>query len=270
MEMVTTSRATATERARAGEGGGRRLACAAATLTHVGLKRRVNEDSVLLQRPEGGNRDLLAVVADGMGGHGFGDVASRIAAESVQRAYRAAAVSPAAALRTAVEVANAAIYRQASVDPRLRGMGTTCTAMVVRDDEVVCAHVGDSRLYLARGGGLYQMTEDHSQVRGLVSRGLITAEEARVHDERNVLLRALGTQASVEVSTWEPIGLRDGDRLLLCTDGLHGLVADAEIAAAMAEEQPETAAARLVDLALARGGDDNVSVIVVFLTGAAS
>jgi len=236
-----------------------------ATRTDVGLKRQVNEDAVRVFSRVNGGCELLAVVADGMGGHGHGDLASRIAVQAVGDAYRSSGEGdPAAALREAVTQANRAVFFAAQQDCRLRGMGTTCTAVAIQDGAAFCAHVGDSRLYLVRGGALYAMTMDHSQVGELVAQGLMTAAEAKVHHERNVLLRALGTAAEVAVEAWEaPFPLRDGDRLLLCTDGLHGLVADADLARAMALDGADAACRELIALARAGGGDDNITAAVI-------
>jgi protein phosphatase len=239
------------------------LACA--TATDPGLKRPVNEDSVLIVRRNNGHRDLLAVVADGMGGHGHGDVASQLTVHTVVENYQAHADGDAGALlRAAVEQANRSVFLTAQQESALHGMGTTCTAVVIRDGEAVCAHVGDSRLYLARGAGIYTMTVDHSHVAALVSQGVLTPADARIHAERNVLLRALGTDPDVAIDSWDaPFPLREGDRLLLSTDGLHGLVDDEEMLQILTSRDPEGACRDLIALARARGGDDNITAAVI-------
>jgi serine/threonine protein phosphatase PrpC len=251
-------------------GTGITLDFATAVATDVGLRRQVNEDSVRVVAPNGSRGDLLAIIADGMGGHGYGDIASRRAVDAAVGAYDEGNPEHAAAIVAAVAEANRAVFELAEADPRLRGMGTTCTALSIRRDEAACAHVGDSRLYLLRDAALYQMTEDHSQVRALVTRGIISAEDARVHGERNVLLRALGTSPEVAIDGWAPFTLRAGDRLLLCTDGLHGSVTDAEMARALGGRTPADACGELIALALARGGEDNITAAIVLVQGVAS
>lgn len=234
--------------------------------TDIGLARHVNEDAVAVLPPGAGERrhDFLAVVADGMGGHGHGDTASRLAVEAVMDAYPHADASLVESVRRAVVHANAAVFRAAKAQPALRGMGTTCTAIAIRGGEVACAHVGDSRFYLIRDGAIYVMTEDHSVVRECVAKGLLTAEAARTHADRNVLLRAIGTSADVDVEAWpHPLPLRDGDRLLLCTDGLHGLVSDEELCAIAGRDDADTACRELIALARARGGYDNITAAVI-------
>ncbi|MEX2271794.1 MAG: protein phosphatase 2C domain-containing protein, partial [Vicinamibacterales bacterium] len=144
------------------------MTIAAAVLTDTGLHRRINEDAVgvVPGTCNGTRRDFLAVVADGMGGHGHGDIASHVAVAAVVQAYPHGAADIVEAVRAAVERANAAVFALAQQSAALRGMGTTCTAIAIRDGEVACAHVGDSRLYLIRGGSIYAMTEDHSAVGG--------------------------------------------------------------------------------------------------------
>jgi protein phosphatase len=145
-------------------------------------------------------------------------------------------------------------------------MGTTCTALVLRGDEAFSAHVGDSRLYLLRDGVLQALSEDHWLVNEMVQQGLISKEEARHHEDRNVITRALGLHPTVEVATWAaPRSVRPHDRFLLCSDGLYDLVNDEEILETMEEQQPHIAAEQLVTLAKARGGHDNITVAVLWL-----
>ena len=230
----------------------------------VGCVRETNEDNARFFEFDGQkSRGVLAIVADGMGGHAAGEVASQIAVETVSKLYFESKESPPKALKTALESANAAIFEAARRDSGKRGMGTTCTVLVVRGNEAFCAHVGDSRLYLVRQNEIYQMSEDHSAVGELVKRGLLSAHEARSHPQKNVITRAMGTQPHVEVAVWdEAFELRVGDCWVLCSDGLSDLVEDDEIRGAISEGV-ESAPDVLVELAKKGGGHDNISVICV-------
>ena len=240
----------------------------ASVQTDKGCVREINEDSGRLVRPNDAgllaNRGLLLVVADGMGGHSAGEVASQMAVDLISRLYYQSQGDAHAALRDAVAEANRRIFAAAAADESKRGMGTTCTALAIRGGEATIAHVGDSRCYMVRGGDIYQLTEDHSAVMEMVRHGLITKEEARHHEDKNVILRALGTTPEVEVAMTEPFGVREGDRLLLCSDGLHDLVVDEELAAALAgAEDLHAACEQLIELAKERGGHDNITVGIV-------
>jgi serine/threonine protein phosphatase PrpC len=258
--------------------GGDAYEVSAAVVTDVGCRRAVNEDCGRFVRPAGAaallNKGFLAVVADGMGGHAAGETASRLAVDVVSRAYYEAEDEAGDALAEAFARANREIFEAARRDESLRGMGTTCTALALRGGIALCAHVGDSRLYMVRGGEVYLMTEDHSEVQELVNRGVITREEARRHADKNVILRAMGTQKKIEVSTWDkPLPVRAGDSFVICSDGLHDLVEDSEIKdAVVAARQPQVACERLVALAKERGGHDNITVALVslFAAGASS
>jgi protein phosphatase len=236
--------------------------------TDVGCRREVNEDSGLAVTPhdpaELASKGVLVLVADGMGGHAAGEVASRLAVDTIRTAYYRSPDGPRAALVNAFELANRAIYDAARKDQRLAGMGTTCTGLAVHGGHAACAHVGDSRLYLVRGGQIYTMTEDHSAVRDLVKRGLLSAADARHHEERNVILRALGTRPRVEVASWDdPLPVRAGDGFVVCSDGLHDLVEAEELLEAVEQLDPAGACDRLVHLARERGGYDNITVAVL-------
>lgn len=239
-------------------------------VSDIGCRRPNNEDFALYEIPAPDSihsrKGVLAIVADGMGGHAGGEVASRLAAEVVRRTYYEAPVPPAEALRLGFVEANRVIREAVRRYPALVGMGTTCTALAICDGEVFSAHVGDSRLYLVRDGGIYQMTEDDSEVMERARRGILSREEAARHPDKNVILKALGTHAKVEPAVWEkPIRGRDGDRFLLSSDGLHDLVTDAEIFNTVTGHTPDDACAALVALAKSRGGHDNVTVGVLFL-----
>jgi len=237
----------------------------ASVQTDKGCVREINEDSGRLLRPSDPaqleKKGILLIVADGMGGHSAGEVASQMAADVVSRVYYEAGGEPEEALRRAVEEANRQIHEAAAEDASKHGMGTTCTAFALRGGQGLAAHVGDSRLYMLRAGQLYQLSEDHSAVNEMVKLGLISKEEARTHEDKNVILRALGTSPEVEVSMIEPFRVQVGDKFLLCSDGLYDLVRDEEITAALTESKDIHAAGeRLIALAKERGGHDNITV----------
>jgi protein phosphatase len=241
---------------------------AASVQTDVGCVREINEDSGRLLRPSDpaqvASKGTLVVVADGMGGHSAGEVASQMAADVVSRLYYDSPREPGAALKGAVEEANRRIHEAAAADAAKHGMGTTCTALALCAGTAYAAHVGDSRLYMLRAGQLYQLSEDHSAVNEMVKLGIITKEQARTHEDKNVILRALGTTPDVEVSVIEPFAVREGDRYLLCSDGLHDLVLEHEIAAVLTEsEDVHAAGERLITMAKERGGHDNITVGII-------
>ena len=242
----------------------------ASMLTDVGCVREVNEDSGTFIQPDDpevlSRKGLLSLVADGMGGHSSGEVASRMAVEVITRTYYEDGGEPQSALKKAFREANRAIHKTAEKDDTKTGMGTTCTALVLQNGTAISAHVGDSRLYLVREGSIYLMTEDHSAVMEMVKAGLISLEQARHHPDKNVILRAMGSHAEVEVTTWqEPFPVKAGDRFLLCSDGLYDLVEDEEIKRIVESEEPRSACASLIALAKERGGHDNISVGIVSL-----
>lgn len=237
-------------------------------LSDVGCVRNNNEDSGRIFRDfngEGGNR-MLVVVADGMGGHNAGEVASATAVAVIEAAYQDMRTEPGNRLKSALENANAAIHRESTQNAETRGMGTTCTALLLQDGFAYSAHVGDSRLYLIRKDAIYLMTEDHSAVMQLVKTGDLTLEQARHHPDKNVVTRCLGTQPEVEVSSWpEPLPLQPGDHFLVCSDGLYDQVEDDEICAIVLPRKAAEACEELVRLAKERGAPDNVTVAVVGL-----
>jgi protein phosphatase len=207
------------------------------------------------------------LVADGMGGHAAGEVASNMAVHIIERVYYQSVAEPHQALQKAFCKANRQIYRTARRHPGYQGMGTTCTGLVLKGGAAYCAHVGDSRLYLVRGDAIYLMTEDHSVVMQMLRHGLITQEQARQHADKNIILRALGTHSQVAVSTWgQPFPVKAHDRFILCTDGLSDLVQDEEIKAVALAAEPPTACDQLIALAKRRGGYDNITVGVLNVT----
>jgi PPM family protein phosphatase len=239
--------------------------------TDTGRKRLKNEDSVGLFEDLG-----LYVVADGMGGHAAGEMASRIAVEAIRDSVKenpdksigpASGATEAAAglrLQEAISFANREVLRRAEADPKLRGMGTTVVAALLSRDALSLAHVGDSRIYLFRGGELKRLTRDHSMVEDMVAAGQITALQARTHPFRNVVTRALGTKDAVEADIARLVP-KPGDVVLLCSDGLSGMLEDAAIAKILDANigSPFSSAEALVKAANYAGGDDNVSVVLL-------
>lgn len=225
-----------------------------AGFTHVGCVRERNEDAILLD-PSG----QLWVVADGMGGHGHGDVAATMVVDGL--AMMEDGPEPQLMLQDQIFRVNADIYANAVV--RNSNMGATVAAAYLQDDVSYLAWVGDSRIYLWRGGVLRQLSRDHSIVQEMIDDGLIAEDDAFTHPERNVITRAVGTGPTVEVD-FVTLPLLAGDYIMMCSDGLTGCVRDAEIAQIMAAHPDyEQAAAALVRAALDEGAPDNVSVIVV-------
>jgi PPM family protein phosphatase len=245
--------------------GPRRLVLRVVQKSDVGLVRTENQDFAILSSPEEANtadRGRLMVVADGMGGHRGGATASRMAATIIKQEYLNGDFSdPAAALKRALQMANEQIFIEAQTNPELRGMGTTCSALVVRGEEAYFAHVGDSRIYLVRNDQINQLTQDHSLVASMVREGLITSEEAEVHPRRNVLQRSMGVVPEVEIDVSAPFPVQPGDIFILCSDGLHGLVRDLEMKEVV-KLPLDTVASEFVRRAIERGAPDNVTVIV--------
>ena len=227
----------------------------AAGVTDVGRVRDGNEDDFLDQS----NRLGLVAVADGMGGHRAGEVASATALEALR-----AAVASGEPLRDAIEGANDAVLEKSVSDQEFHGMGTTLTAgMLGSDGHLVVGHVGDSRAYLVRDGELSQITDDHSLVEEMVRSGELTPEQAEVHPRRSVITRALGIDPQVEVDEY-PIELQPGDRILFCSDGLTTMVRPDEIASILSREPDLRRAAQLlVDAANAAGGEDNITAVII-------
>ena len=230
--------------------------------THRGNVRPINEDSFLMPENDG-----LVLVADGMGGHLAGEVASRMAIEAVQRMARENERPGIAALREAVACAHETILAHAQDHIECAGMGTTLSVLWLGENYAYIAHVGDSRIYRLREGSLTQITQDHSLVEELVRAGLITREQARTHPRRNIITRALGTHGENEPDLLVT-DVQDGDVFLLCTDGLTGMVPDDEIERTLRDCGIEAAADRLLALALDAGGRDNVTLILCARKGA--
>lgn len=237
----------------------------AATLrTDIGKLRKQNEDAAWFDE----SRAVFAV-ADGMGGHLAGEVASRMAIEAVQRMAKDNDVPGIAALRDAVAGAHETILTHAQSHIECAGMGTTLSVLWLSRSYAYIAHVGDSRIYRLRAGSLSQITQDHSLVEELVRAGLITREQARTHPRRNIITRALGTHGENEPDLLVT-DVQDGDLFLLCTDGLTGMVTDAQIERILLENDMEAAADALLAAALDAGGRDNVTLILCERRGASA
>ncbi len=226
--------------------------------TDVGRTRDHNEDSYAIGAGDQTERlGALLVVCDGMGGHAAGEVASRVAVETIVADYYAdSAEERPLALEQAFDHANEQIFASGQ-----GSMGTTGVAALLHHDALHIANVGDSRAYLIRDGEIRQVTRDHSFVSDQVAAGLITSEQARSSPHRNVITRALGYQPEVSVDLFR-LPLQVGDLILLCSDGLHGLVSDDEIAEIASTYPPDEAVDRLIDLANERGGPDNITVVI--------
>lgn len=242
------------------ESAGRRPRLAYAGATHTGMVREANEDNYVAE-------PMVFAVADGMGGHAAGEVASAIAADRLRERLKDGAASVDLMVAAVVE-ANAAIFQAAHTNSSQRGMGTTVVALAALVDpalptRLVLANVGDSRAYLFRGGVLKRLSVDHSYVQELVSTGHITEQEARTHPRRNIVTRALGIEPMVKVDTWA-MSLVRGDRYLLCSDGLVDEVDDLDISIILERESdPQSAADCLIEAANVNGGHDNTSVVVI-------
>ena len=240
--------------------------------TNVGLKRAHNEDSIHLPVDE-----RLAIVADGMGGHASGEVASRMAVETIVEYFKATGEeltltwpfkvdrgsrSDVTRLTTAIKLANLKIHEQAQRDPQCKGMGTTVVSALFLDDRIVIGHVGDSRVYRVRENEIDQLTEDHSLINDYIKMKRMTPEEAAAWPHKNVIVRALGMKETVQVDihTEAP---HVGDCYILCSDGLSGMVTDERMRDVVLHEHDlDRAADRLIELANANGGIDNITVVL--------
>ncbi|HLZ64095.1 MAG TPA: Stp1/IreP family PP2C-type Ser/Thr phosphatase [Ktedonosporobacter sp.] len=234
--------------------------------TDVGQKRSTNEDnmtSVIPQDPQIlAKKGALFVVADGMGGHTKGEVASEMAVSGVSTMYyQQEEEDIPVALIQAIQSANQSICKESEGKSAKDSMGTTCIAAVLRGDTAYIANVGDSRAYIVSQGQVRQISHDHSPVAELLRAGKITKEEARNHPERNVIFRCLGTQSEVEVDVFaEPV--QKGDILVLCTDGLSALVEEDELLSIVEQYDPEESVSQLIERANERGGPDNITAVI--------
>jgi serine/threonine protein phosphatase PrpC len=246
-------------------------------LSDVGRQRKHNEDSFAFDAEEG-----LFIVADGMGGHAAGEVASKITVETINEFIAATRQKEEATwpfkynheldfnsnrLAVAIEKANERVMAAVAAQPWLKGMGTTVVAGLLNEKLLSLAHVGDSRAYLLRDGQLSLLTDDHSWVHEQVAAGILTEEEAKSHPLKNVVTRALGGGTSVSPEIQE-LRFSPGDRYLFCSDGLTTMLSDEEIRdAALSEDRPKALCERLIQLSNAKGGVDNITVVVVSIAG---
>lgn len=258
-DVVSRSGFSVLEAERQGGAVTKLYSIASASLTETGKVREINEDAVL----EAGN---IFAVADGMGGHQAGEVASDLALGVIGQYIEdnLGLIGGEKLVEKAVESANATVHQKAESSAKYRSMGTTVSVLYREGDTAYIGHVGDSRAYLFRRGKLRRLTDDHSLVATLIKEGEITEEESRAHPQRNIILRALGLEPQVEVDVVS-VKIELGDEFLLATDGLTGLVADPEIETIMAQNnEPVSLAGQLVDVAMRAGGTDNISVVLAF------
>ncbi|MFD1067188.1 Stp1/IreP family PP2C-type Ser/Thr phosphatase [Oceanobacillus locisalsi] len=242
-------------------------------LTHCGQVRNHNEDAGGIF--ENKSTQPIAVIADGMGGHQAGDVASMLAVDKIKNKWEETEQIENAEdikhwFQNIIREANTQIFQKAQENKQLEGMGTTLVAAAIIRNSLIIAHIGDSRLYMARGDQIEQLTEDHSFVNELVKRGEITEGDAEVHPYKNYIIRALGTDAEVDtdvkILTWQA-----GDRLLLCSDGLSDKMNQTELAQLItADKEMNEIGQQLIDLANQRGGEDNISLILMAHDGSDS
>ena len=236
--------------------------------TDTGRVRDHNEDQYLAlgrdQSPSGAG--ALLVVADGMGGQPAGEVASLIAVQHIEERFRSGGLTSVddkdleEALRELLGDVNRAVLT-AGQEPDKRGMGTTCTLVIIKGQQLYFSHVGDSRAYLLRAGQLNQITTDHSWVEEAVAKGTMTREEARIHPNRNIITRAIGLEADLKVDT-DQVSLQRGDLVLLCSDGLNSMIPDEDILKTLQESSTDTVCSNLIKAANDAGGRDNTSVVI--------
>ncbi|MBT3181667.1 MAG: Stp1/IreP family PP2C-type Ser/Thr phosphatase [Deltaproteobacteria bacterium] len=242
-------------------------------ISDVGKRREKNEDSFLANQEH-----MLFAVADGMGGHLGGDIASKLAAETIGEVISSLETDPdmtlqeggisvkpgefQSYLRYAIRLASKRIFEKADGDASLRGMGTTTVALLLRNDKAYIANVGDSRVYRIRGNQILQITKDHSLVAEQMRAGILSEKDARVHRFRNIITRSVGFQEDVEADVDIRV-VREGDRFVLCSDGLSNMIRDDEIRDVIANTDVEPGCTRLIDIANERGGDDNITVVAV-------
>ena len=233
------------------------------SMTDIGRKRKLNQDTVYSCEHPLGNLNNLFIVADGMGGHKAGDYASAYTVKAIEREVEVCEDrSPIKILREAITIANIEIYNKASSEPDFAGMGTTVVAATVSDDVLYVANVGDSRLYLI-DKAITQVTKDHSLVAELVRKGSLDASQAKGHPDRNIITRAIGAAPTVDIDFFE-VELNPGDIVLMCTDGLTNMVEDDEILRIVRTgvDVPDIAE-NLIKMANHNGGKDNIGVVII-------
>ena len=230
----------------------------------VGLKRKINQDCVFASEEPVGNLPNLFIVADGMGGHNAGDFASRSAVKYMTDHIRSSEEKePVAILRSAIENANSMLLKESTEHEELKGMGTTLVVSSVTDGHLHVANIGDSRLYVLGAEGIAQITVDHSLVEEMVRIGEISRADARTHPDKNIITRALGTTAEVDIDFFDET-IEEGDVILMCSDGLTNMVEDSVIEAVLKEDLTiEEKTQKLINTANKNGGKDNIAVIII-------
>jgi protein phosphatase len=229
-------------------------------LTDIGNVRKINEDYMGYKEDD---EKKIYIVSDGMGGHNAGEVASKLAVETVLEYINSIPCLQdlETVLKEAVQLSNKKVYELSNADYSLKGMGTTMTACLAKNGIMVVAHVGDSRCYVLEESGLRQVTKDHSLVQELVDNGSITAEEAVVHPNKNIITRALGTAPNVEVDIYS-VNLKQISKVLLCTDGLTNSLSDLEMYEIIKSNTNTNACHKLIEISKEKGGRDNITVII--------
>lgn len=233
-------------------------------ITDVGKQRQVNQDYVFCTKRAVGRLKNLFIVADGMGGHKAGDLASKFSVQTfVELVKDSSSDNPISAISDAIKCTNDKLIELAGTSADYEGMGTTFVVATIDGKSVYIANIGDSRLYVFSNGELRQVTRDHSLVEEMVDRGLVDRDEARTHARKNYITRAMGGGEEVMADFFE-IEIADGDILLMCTDGLSNMIPDDDMAAVLAsEDNIEAAARQLVEMANNNGGKDNISVLLI-------
>lgn len=224
----------------------------------VGKRREKNEDGYLVSDP-------VFAVADGMGGHSAGEIASAIALQTFKNSFRPIPSPKTVSdkLAESIQKANETVFQQSATETEQRGMGTTLTIAVLLENKFHFGHIGDSRAYLLRDSSLSQITEDHSLVAEMVKKGVLSPEQAEIHPQRSVLTRALGIEQAVQIDT-SSLEIKPKDKILLCTDGLTSMVDDPEIERILNEpDDPQTICQNLVEAANEKGGHDNITALII-------
>ena len=233
-------------------------------MTDIGRKRKVNQDYVYASDLPVGNLPNLYIVADGMGGHRAGDLASSYAVQTIVESIEISTETrPALILQKAVRYANYRLFEKAAEREEYQGMGTTLVVLTVYGNEALAVNIGDSRLYEISGGEIVQISEDHSLVAELVRKGELSPVEARRHPDKNIITRALGIQDEAQLDLF-PFHVEPGDRYLLCSDGLSNMVEDTELCRIISQEKAlSEIGAELILTANGNGGLDNIAVVLV-------
>lgn len=235
------------------------------SLSDIGKLRKKNEDSFLeFDFEDESNTGVLLVVADGMGGHRGGEVASKTVVESIENFFKSNELDPSRnsleTLKQSIAHANEKVFKVSSDNKELKGMGSTCTAIIIKNNETLVAHVGDSSAYLVRDQNIKKLTRDHTMAEKMIESGVISEEEAKSSPHKNMLVKAIGIAESIEVETYEPIKTISGDAYVLCSDGLTEYLGEDEICSIINLYEPEEACNLLVNIANKRGGKDNITV----------